>query len=380
MMRKPLIFMKSLIIYCFFAFFPVIFSAPQAFCAMSSEDSLVIAKKHFSAAVQYKQKGDSLEALREYEQSLSLCDTLYQVHFSFAELLMVMKRPEHAKAEYLRTLTLNPAHHPSAAMLAGMYAASARYDSALIMFETMYRLQPDKTVLANITKLRGYIGKYMEAFQAVQSLIEQGEDSLDNLRLAAEMAIKSGNAKVAAPYIHQALEKSPDDRGLLCMGAKSALALGDTARATVYLSQFALRDSTVTTSLIELEDLLRARDDHSELIRALERHHQLAPRDTAVIGELAEICIEDGDYSRGEKYIHDGLKITPKDGRLHIILGELYRARKQRDNALAEYKIALGDPNWTETARKLIDRLQQSPEDSRKKEKDFFERGKVKSN
>jgi tetratricopeptide (TPR) repeat protein len=373
--------MKSFILSIHTGIILLILSCPLVLGVTFSEEETVLqAKKHFSAAVQYKQKGDSLEALREYERSLSCCDTLYQVHFSFAELLMTMKRMDRAKAEYRRTLVLNPAHYPSAAVLAGMYSTSARYDSALTMYETMYRMQPDKTVLTNIAKLRGYLGKNTEAFQASQSLIEQGEDTLDNLRLASETAVKSGNEKAADPYIQRALIKSPYDRELLYLGVKSSLALGDSAKAIGYLTRFALGDSTVTASLVELEDLCRAAGNRAELIRALERHHQLAPRDTAVIGELAEICIADGELNRGENSVREGLKLTPKDGRLHIILGELYRARKQRDNALAEYKTALGDPNWAVTAQKLIERLQQPQEDPRKKEKDFFERGKVKSN
>jgi hypothetical protein len=44
------------------------------------------------------------------------------------------------------------------------------------------------------------------------------------------------------------------------------------------------------------------------------------------------------------------------------------------------YRTALGDPPWSETARQCISRLQQPADDPRKKEKDFFGRGKPKTN
>ncbi|HEX2998656.1 MAG TPA: tetratricopeptide repeat protein [Armatimonadota bacterium] len=368
--------MKSVfVIIC--GMFLLVLPFPRAFAVASAgEDSLLLAKKHFSFAVQYKKKGETDEALRQYGKSLAYCDTLYQVHFSLAELLMTAKSPERAKAEYLRTLALNPAHHPSAEVLAGMYTASARYDSALAMYEIMHRLQPDKTVLTNIARLRGYLGKNAEGLQAAQTLIAQGEDSPENLRLAAELAMKTGDATTADRFTLRALEKTPGDRELLRLGMKSALARGDSAKATEYLARISLCDSTDIAVLVELEDLCRARGDNGELIRALERHHRLAPRNSSVLGELAETCIAGGDLPRGEKYVRAGLELTPKDGRLHIILGELYRARGRKDQALAEYRTALSDPRWAETARQCISRAGQVQDDPRKNEKDFFGRGK----
>lgn len=365
-------FLCMIVPFLLFVSFPFAGDAEES----AVEDSLSLALKHFSFAVQYKKNGDFDESLLQYGKSIAFCDTLYQIHYSFAELLMLMDRKEQAKAEYLRTLTLNPSHHPSATLLAGMYYAEARYDSALSMYETMYRLEPEPSVLAGIARLREYLGKDAAAFEAARTLVDQGNETPENIHLAANLALKSGNLEAAERFSSLALAKNPNDRDMLRLGSAAALALNDTILAAGYLRRLSVVDSTDTSILVDLEILCRKTGDREGLIQALDRHLRLAPADTNVIEELAELMIAAGELTRGEALVQSGLGITSGDGRLHILMGEIQRIRGCNDKALSEYERALDDPAWAEAARTLIDRLPRPQEDPQKKEKEFFERGK----
>jgi len=343
---------------------------------ISRADTLLAAKKHFSFAVQYKKNGDYTDALRQYEKSIALNDTVFQVHFSFAELLMLMNLQERAKAEYLRTLALNPEHYASASLLAGMYYHAALYDSALVMYETMHRIKQEPSTLTGIARLREYLGKKREALDALRMLIDQGELSKENLTGAAKLALAEGDTGQALGYAVRALEIDPQERGMLRFAAQISRAKDEREQEAGYLRRLALVDSTGTGILRELATASRASGDRITIIWALERLYRLDPSDSETLGELAENLLADGETARAEQLVKRGLETSPKDGRLHIILGEIHRGRGEAGRAAAEYRIALSDPRWEESARHFLQRLEHPETATEKKEREFFGRGK----
>jgi tetratricopeptide (TPR) repeat protein len=352
-------------------------SAPaRAPAAESREDSLLTAKKHFSFAVQHKKNGEYEDALAQYEKSIAYNDTVYQVHFSFAELLMLMGKTERAKIEYLTTFALNPRHSASATVLAGMYYRAADYDSALVMCEAVYRVAPSDTTLAGIVKLREYLGRETEALNGLETLIEHGDRSRDTLVRASRLAVKTGDFHTADRFSSLLLRERPDDVEALRIAFQASLALKDTGRAAGYLERFADADSADASALTNLASLYRSRGERRGLIRTLTRMTTLDPRNTGLIGELAEVLAAEGDTMHAEDTARKGLAISPKDGKFRILMGELYRSKGRNDRALAEYRIALSDPLWEAIARQLIARLERPETDAERKEKEFFGRGK----
>lgn len=366
----------------FILFLALAFSAAApspSTAAESRADSLLAAKRHFSFAVQFKKNGEYADALVQYVKSIAYNDTVYQVHFSFAELLMLMGRSERAKAEYLRTLALNPHHPASAAVLAGMYYRAAAYDSALAMFEALQRNAPSDTTLAGIVKLREYLGRDAEALEGIESLIAHGDRSRDTLLRASRLAVKTGNFPAANRHASMLLREYPDDPEALRIAARASLALNDPEGAARSLERLADADSTDTAVLADLASLYRSRGERHNLIRTLDRLFNRDPRNTDLVGELAELLSAEGDSSRAEETVRKGLAASPNDGRLRIIMGELYRVKGRNDMALAEYRIALSDPRWEATARQLIARLENKETAGERREKEFFGRGKLQS-
>lgn len=358
------------------AFLSVI-DGPASAAVMSKEDSLLAARKHFSFAVQYKRNGEHEEALRQYRESLAYNDTVYQVHYSFAELLMILGRSEHAKAEYLKTLGLNPAHRPSASILAGMYARAGAYDSVLVMYDAIRAIDPSDSLLDASVKIREYLGRDAEALEGLRELISHGLDDPGIFVRAARLSIKTGDVRSAEEYASKALAIRPGDRDALRIAYKSAIELGETERAVPRLEALAAIDTTDASTLGELAKIYRSEGKSPDLIRILARLNGLDPDNTAILGELAELTLASGETDRAGDYAAKGISLEPSDGRLRIVMGEIWRLKGKKDRALAEYRAALADPQWRDTAGRLIEHLNTVPTDTEKKERDFFNRGKT---
>ncbi|MFC1693449.1 hypothetical protein ACFL1R_08095 [Candidatus Latescibacterota bacterium] len=367
--------MKKLLIM-YITFILLLLQTDAAADEISKADSLLNAKKHFSFAVQYKKNKDYASAYEQYVRSIAYNDTVYQVHFSFADLLIKMNRPVKARCELLRSLTLNPSHYQSAAGLASLYYESAQYDSALVLYEKMYCFKPGKELLASIAGLRNYLGKKEEALEAYTELIKSGEDSYEILMNASSLAVAVGKLDKGQQFITLALQKKPGDNDALKAAAKISLARDDTKSSILYLRQLVESGSNDLWIITKLEDIYRYTGNTKNLIRVLERHHKLIPGDSKVIGDLSELLFSVSETNRGAEYVKKGLELSPNDGKLRILLGDYYVSQNETEKALKEYRIALKDEKWRSSAQQLIWRIEKPLTEEEKVEKDFFERGK----
>jgi len=369
------------IILCHLAFLTVFAAAGMsAETAASHADSLLKARKHFSFAVQYKKSGNYEQAFENYRRSIAYNDTVYQVHYSFADLLMKMNRPLEARREYAASLRLNPNHYKSALMLSKLYYEAAEYDSALTAYETLYRLKPeDPEVLETIAALRDYTGRKKEALDAYGELIARGGDTFDNCLRAASAAVSVGDMEAGDRFIRKALAKRPDDRNALLLAYRISAGRNDLSSATRYLRRLAEIDPD-TAVMEKLEKISRARGDTENLMWALKHRHELEPDDVTTIGELAELLFREGEEAQALSYLEKGLKLSPDDGRLHILAGNYYHRKGDLRRALEEYEAALKDEKWKSSAQQFIWRINPPETEAEKIEKEFFMRGKKKEN
>jgi len=344
--------------------------------AVSRADSLEKAKKYFSFAVQYKNNGDYDEALVNYEQSIALNDTVYQVHFSFADLLMKMDKTIPARRELLLSYTLNPDHFKSAALLAQLYHEAAVYDSALVMYEAMYRIDPaQRSLLTTIAGLRAYLGMNEAALDAYLEYIESEDASCETLMKASKVAETLERNELARTLAGKALVKCPGDMSALRAAARTSLALNDPASAIGYFRRIAEADSSDAESLARLESLSRDRGDNDQFLWALTEHNRREPENVAVIGDLGELLLRQGKTDEAVALIRRGIALSPGDGKLRVLLGDYYLKQGESDKALEQFKVALKDEKWHDSAQQFIWKIEQPESDSKKMEREFFNRG-----
>jgi len=343
----------------------------------AKEDSLLKAKKHFSFAVQYK-KSESYELARKnYLESIAYNDTVYQVHYSYGDLLIKMNRPHEARHEFARSLDLNPEHYNSASMLARLCYEAADYDSALAAFELMYRLKPDDhQALRNIASLREHLGMKRKALEAYTALAESGKADTDILERASGIAAELGEWKTSLQFTTLMLEDSPDDTELLRRGAQACLELGDPKEALVHAEELASLGETDIVILERIEQLALRIGDTETRINALTLHNAADRRNTGITAELAENLLVRGKQELAAEYIAKGLEIKPDDGRLRILMGNYYHKRGENDKAIAEYEAALKDERWKDDAQQFIWQIRPPASEDEKAEREFFERGR----
>jgi len=345
----------------------------------SKADSLLKAKKHFSFAVQYKKSGSYEQALVNYKQSIAYNDTVYQVHYSFGDLLLEMERPLEARREFAISLRLNPEHYNSAAMLAKLYYEAALYDSSLTVFETMYKLKPDDTqTLHNIGSLREHLGMKREALDAYEELYEATEATFP-LSLAAGLAFDLEEWEKAKRYNDLMIEKTPGENVYLKRGANISLKLNDPQGALHYIRSLAGNGESDIQALERIEKDSRFTGDTDTVIAALKLHHTVAPDNIQIIGELAELLIAKGEKEKAADYLRRGIEKAPDNGKLRILMGNYYRERGEDDKALKEYEAALADETWKSSAQQSIWQIRPPQTEEEKKEQEFFRRGRDKA-
>ena len=355
--------------------FTVIFYTTVSAQTVSGEDKSQ-AKQHFSFAVQNKKSENYEEAVKQYEKSLALDSTVYQVYYSYADMLMSMGKEQDARRRFLQAFNLNPEHYSSAAMLARLYYQESVFDSALVMYECMYKLKPEKSeFLTVIAGLKEYLGMDEEALAAYNTLFDAGNCTFEQKMRAAKLALKLGNAECANKYAESALEDNPDDVNALKIAASTGLDMGNTQEATLNYRKLAESDAASITIVETLEKLYGEQSDRNGILWTLERHHELAPDNAEVLGELAKMLYSDGLQERSLAYVKKGIKIAPNDGRFRILMGEHYRANGDNEKALAEFRIALNDDRYKSSAQSLIYQIEKPETAEEIAEKDFFSRG-----
>ncbi|MFC1528947.1 tetratricopeptide repeat protein [Candidatus Latescibacterota bacterium] len=353
--------------------FPVLYASAQT----DREEKIKEAKKHFSFAVQYKNAKKYDEASEQYIKSIALYDSIFNVHYSYGDLLIMMEKKKEARREFVKSLMLNPEHYNSALQLSRLYYENGNFDSTMVMYELMYKLEPENNkLLATIAGLKEYLGDIEGALNDFIKLIDAGEDSYDNLMRASSLAQKQDKMSTALKYATMALEKKPGDSEALKIASHTSESLEQLDTAALFYRQRAEKDSTTESTFVQLEDIYRKLFDRKNLLWALERHHKIAPEDMDILGELCELLYAESMMDKCVQYVKKGLILDPGDGRFRILFGENFRAQGQNDKALEQYKLALKDEKWNSSAQRLINLIEKPETEEEKVERDFFNRGK----
>lgn len=105
---------------------------------------------------------------------------------------------------------------------------------------------------------------------------------------------------------------------------------------------------------LRLADALLRSGRAREALPAYRRVLAAGPRTADPFVGLASAWLELGRLDEAEQALRQGLKVAPQDGQIHYNLGELARARGQRDEARTHYSLALEDPvTHTRAAHRL---------------------------
>ena len=191
----------------------------------------------------------------------------------------------------------------------------------------------------------------------------------DPTRAAAAIAAAADPAAVAVPAVSGLLRagRAADAIALLAqvhlppalgdlLAGKALLAQGDATQAVLRLQAACAADAPYYEARLLLPQALRRAGQHAAAQAALTALLTTALYPHGPLSTLAEWAHSDGDPATARARMSEAIAAAPpgKRGRLRTRLAEWLNAAKQRNEAIAQLKLAMvEDPSWSRAATML---------------------------
>ena len=221
---------------------------------------------------------------------------------------------EDAEAALVRLLEENNRSVPARLALGGVFAARCEYARAAEEFQTLVSLPQDaygsgrrRETLARLAQALENVGKYEEAYDALEEAIRLAGDSVEAFRYRVALVqnrLASGQPEVAAVLIEELIADRPGEPGLLALQARVLNAGGRNDAA-----------------LGILRALVAEYPETGGVVHALVRHH-----------------VESGDLPTAERITRGWLEERTDDPDFRFQLGALLERQGKLDEAEAEFR------------------------------------------
>lgn len=298
-------------------------------------------RAHKNLGLLLVQNGRIKEAIPVISKSLALGDVDGRSYGLLGYGYMTEQQYYPAEVAYRQAILMQPEVRDWKLGLARCLVETEDYDSAIALFETLIKQEPDNADFW-LLQANAYIGKdevmaaaknlevvrrmgvaqvasltmlgdiYMNtnfpelALGAyLDALAKSGNQHSQALMRAAKLLTQTGNFEQAQKLIDQMRQQfganvvDKDDLALLTLEAKIARANGDDAKALVSLTQIVERDALNGDALIELGDYYASQDD---LVRAINRYEQaqlIAEFERPALIAHAQTLIRKASYKEG---------------------------------------------------------------------------------
>lgn len=203
----------------------------------------------YSEALRQKLMGNNGEALKFFEQCLTMDPGSDAAFFQMAQIVLGNGDSDDGKRYLIKAIDLQPGNIWYHIMLAGVYYQDKKIDSAIICYERAVKMNPEKDnlliALANLYTEEGKLDKarnilnrfeqrygtnenttvslvnnlisdkkYDEAKEKVMKLLEQKPDEIVYNGLLASIYQKEGNKEKALEVYNQLIERNPGHPGI----------------------------------------------------------------------------------------------------------------------------------------------------------------------
>lgn len=289
-----------------------------------------------------------------------------------------------AETAYKSVLTQTPSDRDVHNRLGGVYAAEGRTDDAIAQFRLSLPSQEGMINLVEVYKEEGRL-KELEAQDELDMDRAPSDDPISRFELATVLDAEKRYSEAISLY-QQALAIRPDfmeaHNGLgivygeigryddAIVQYKMALEAqprcfqcwnnwgvelinsGDPAGAIDKLDKSLSIDKQFGTAYMNLGTAYDQQGDFQKAIELYQESIEFDPRSPDVYQNLGWDYFEHGFMNLAEAAYVKGLAINPRDARLHVVLGYFYQNRKQYQDAIDQYKLAMmydpTDPNALE--------------------------------
>lgn len=249
-----------------------------------------------------------------------------------------------------KLLEVDPGSEEGRHQFARLLEATGDVDGAVDAYRKLIDMHPARARqwYQAIADLRLRYADKAGAIETFTRIVQTSPGNATVLKDVAEQLAKMGELEKSLEYYEQSLRIQADRHEIRLAYANTLTDAGrlDDAMAA-YKSvamQHADRDSA-SEAMGKLHDVAGRLGALDDLIDSLQTQVENDPENSLVAHALAELLIQEYEYSRAMDLIDTVLRTQPRDAELRLVRGELLRRLTKFDEALDEYRRILRFPN-----------------------------------
>ncbi len=240
-----------------------------------------------------------------------------------------------------RAIQLEPQQLSFYFELGQTHMQNGEFNSAVKVFEQAARINPeDGEIWLRLAEAQMHAGLIDLAASSTAKAIENSDDPVKPLLLRGEIDLQNNNPKGAYAIAEGLLEKLPDHMDALLMLSKALVLLDRSDEALKLLKESISEVSDSLRLKLEYVSLLANSKGINSAIPEINRIHSANPNNPKVLAVLAVIQDKSGQRIQAVNSaikalrIDDGELTQEEKAKLHYILGHQYHDEGQLDQAI----------------------------------------------
>lgn len=329
-----------------------------------------------------RDKRDHSDAVTYYTHLLRF-DAKYQLaYYYIGRAQLALGDQEAAKKALLAAVHLKPSHGNTNLLLFQLYAGQSKPDSAWAHLGPLVATHPGEAkyrkyrrTVADLYRRAGKIPTAISHYQAAAEDATTPEPRRQELyELLAVLYDDLGNPAQALVWRQKLIGGRGGQVESLSKMVDLQIETKDYMGACATLETLTEVDSAGRYShFARMSELADKAKNHGMKMAGLEGMARCQPKDLETIATIVQIHLNGSDLKAAGEWLRRGLTHGPKDAQLRMLYGDLLmQSKAPEEEIIAEYQVALQDPNWAAVAQQRIWQIRPPETEEEKLRKEFF--------
>ena len=329
-----------------------------------------------------RDKRDHSDAVTYYTHLLRF-DAKYQLaYYYIGRAQLALGDQEAAKKALLAAVHLKPSHGNTNLLLFQLYAGQSKPDSAWAHLGPLVAIHPGEAkyrkyrrTVADLYRRAGKIPTAISHYQAAAEDATTPEPRRQELyELLAVLYDDLGNPAQALVWRQKLIGGRGGQVESLSKMVDLQIETKDYMGACATLETLTEVDSAGRYShFARMSELADKAKNHGMKMAGLEGMARCQPKDLETIATIVQIHLNGSDLKAAGEWLRRGLTHGPKDAQLRMLYGDLLmQSKAPEEEIIAEYQVALQDPNWAAVAQQRIWQIRPPETEEEKLRKEFF--------
>ena len=293
-------------------------------------------------AIDFHVQGDLANAEKAYKKAMDCGISNVAIFSNLGFIYQATQRIDQAIAHYKKAIAINHNHPDPYTNLGGLYKDLGELDQALASTLKSLELKPDNhTALMNLGGIYQALGNPDQALASTLKSLELEPNNHTALMNLGGIYQALGNPNQALASTLKSLELKPDnpDAYINLGGIYQDLGNLDQALAST-LKSLELRPDN-PDALSNLGSIYLSLENLNEALKSTLKALEYSPDNPDALSNLSHIRLHLGDLNEAQEAISQAIKIKPNKARYHLLLGLIFCAKGDFDQALKSQKEAL---------------------------------------